>query len=89
MVPPPILTSPGITSHPLAAMPQRIRLTGEDGVKRRHRVYASGFEGTPLAPFYERLGQDPSWRVRALPHGHDIVAEAPDGLLRILLEAAE
>jgi len=78
------------TAHPLGSFLQKIRLTGAWAtVRRRAFVYLSGWEGTPFRPVYERLRHDPAWNVHTLPVGHDIMGEAPDALLEILLGAGE
>ncbi|MDH6142225.1 pimeloyl-ACP methyl ester carboxylesterase [Kitasatospora sp. GP30] len=88
MVPPAFLTAKDarVTSHPLATKLQRIRLTGaHEQVNRRTYVHSSGFEGSPFLATYERLRQDPSWTVESLPIGHDIIRDAPDYLVKLLL----
>ncbi|MCC9308789.1 alpha/beta hydrolase [Kitasatospora sp. RB6PN24] len=88
MVPPAFLIAKDarVSPHPLATKLQRIRLTGAyEQVKRRTYVHSSEFEGSPFLATYERLRQDPSWTVESLPIGHDIVRDAPDHLLNLLL----
>ncbi|WP_158887406.1 alpha/beta fold hydrolase [Amycolatopsis anabasis] len=81
---------PRTTPHPLAAALQRIRLTGAAArIRRRDFVYLAAFEETPFAGTFERLRNDPAWHVHSLPYGHNIIGEAPDELLRILLAAAQ
>ncbi len=77
------------TAHPLGSFLQAIRLTGAlNRIQRRHFVYLSGWDQTPFASVYERLRQDPTWSVHTLPVGHNVMSEAPDRLLEILLDAA-
>jgi pimeloyl-ACP methyl ester carboxylesterase len=86
----PPAVDPRITAHPLGSFLQRISLTGAwTSIRRRHFVYLSGWEATPFTPVYERLRSDPTWNVHTLPIGHNIIVEAPDALLEILLAAAE
>jgi pimeloyl-ACP methyl ester carboxylesterase len=88
MVPPAFLAAKDsrVTSHPLATKLQRIRLTGaHERVARRTYLYLSGFEGSPFTATHERLRQDPAWTVQSLPVGHDIVRDAPDDLVKLLL----
>ncbi|MFE9423927.1 alpha/beta fold hydrolase [Kitasatospora sp. NPDC006697] len=88
MVPPPILSEqePRVTSHPLGSSVQRIRLTGaQEKVERRTYVHHSAFVGTPFVPTWERIRQEPGWTALELPIGHDIVREAPEELLELLL----
>ncbi|MDA3649970.1 alpha/beta hydrolase [Saccharopolyspora indica] len=75
--------------HPLGTVVQELRLTGAHlRVPRREYVYCTAFENSPFTPTYERLKDDPSWHVRALPVGHDLVQEAFDDFREILLDAA-
>jgi pimeloyl-ACP methyl ester carboxylesterase len=81
---------PRVSAHPLGSFLQAIHLTGAWAtVRRREFVYLSGWEDlTPFRPTYERLRADPAWNVHTLPVGHDIIGQAPDALLEILLRAA-
>ena len=56
--------------------------------RRRDYIYLSGWEATPFTPLYERLSRDPSWHVHSLPTGHNVMVEAPDALLEIVLATA-
>ncbi|MEU5421720.1 alpha/beta fold hydrolase [Streptomyces sp. NPDC001407] len=81
---------PRATPHPLASLLQAIRLRGGlDQVRRRYYVYAERWEAeTPFRPTYERLLDDPAWRVRAVASTHDVMRGAPGELLKVALEAA-
>jgi pimeloyl-ACP methyl ester carboxylesterase len=88
VAPLPVL-DPRATPHPLATLVQGIRLTGAlNRVPRREYVYCADFENTPFTQFYERLQGDPSWHVRSLPIGHNVLKDAPDDFRKILLDAA-
>jgi pimeloyl-ACP methyl ester carboxylesterase len=90
MQPPAFLTETRITAQPLASMLQRIRLTGAlDGIARKHYLYMTAYSETPFTQFYDRLRADPSWTVHTRPFGHNVVAEMPDEVLKIVLHAAE
>ncbi|MFE6055724.1 alpha/beta fold hydrolase [Kitasatospora sp. NPDC056446] len=81
---------PRATVHPLATLLQPVRLTGAvDKVARRVYIHAGQFDGTPFTETYDRVREDPSWAVHALPVGHDLVREAPEEFLRIMLSAAQ
>lgn len=86
-VPPLPFFDPRATPHPLASLLQRIRLTGDLGrFRRRDYVYATEWDGeSPFAPTYRRLRDDPLWTVHALDSKHNIMRDAPDDLLKILL----
>jgi pimeloyl-ACP methyl ester carboxylesterase len=79
---------PRATEHPFASFLQRLRLSGAPvKARRRDYIYLSGWQGSPFAAVYQRLAQDPAWHTHRLPIGHNVVAEAPDEFLKILLEA--
>ena len=81
---------PRATPHPLVSLLQPLRLGGPVRARRNVYVYAAGWEGpSPFTPFYERLREDPSWTVHALDGGHNLMRDAPQDLLKILLETAE
>ncbi len=86
-VPPLPFFDPRATAHPLAAFLQRIRLTGDLGrFRRRDYVYATRWPGeSPFTPTYERLRKDPQWTVHALDSMHNVMRDAPEELLGILL----
>ncbi|MEU3751356.1 alpha/beta hydrolase [Streptomyces olivoreticuli] len=80
---------PRATAHPLASLLQSIRLRGGlDRVRRRDYVYAELWEGeTPFRPTYERLLDDPEWRVHAVASTHNVMGNAPDELLKVALDS--
>jgi pimeloyl-ACP methyl ester carboxylesterase len=82
---------PRATAHPLASLLQSIRLDGGlDRYRSRDYVYATGWSGeSPFAPVYQRLSGDPAWRTHALASGHNVMRDAPDELLKVLLGAAQ
>ncbi len=81
---------PRATPHPLASVLQPLRLTGGlERVRRRTYAYATGWDGpSPFTTTYERLREDPAWRVFAVDGGHNLMRDAPDDLVRILTESA-
>ena len=88
-VPAPTRLDPRATPHPLASLLQAIHLTGRvDRVGRREYVFLSGWSGTPFGPVYDRLRGDPSWRTHRIESGHNVMRDAPDALLAILLSVA-
>jgi hypothetical protein len=75
--------------HPLASLLQPLRLSGDSTGFRRDYVYAAGWDGpSPFTPVYQRLRADPAWTTHALDSGHNLMRDAPDELLKILLDAA-
>ncbi|MFE3188005.1 alpha/beta fold hydrolase [Nocardia sp. NPDC059240] len=90
MRPPAFLTEARVTAQPLASMLQRIRLTGAaDGIDSKHYVFMTEYPQTPFTQFYDRLRLDPSWTVHTRPFGHNVMAEMPDEVLKLVLHATE
>ncbi|MFI6316881.1 alpha/beta fold hydrolase [Nonomuraea sp. NPDC050556] len=81
---------PRATAHPLASLLQPIRLTGDLAhIRRNVYVYASGWPGeSPFTSTYLRLSKDPSWITHALDSGHNLMRDAPQDLVKILLQSA-
>jgi pimeloyl-ACP methyl ester carboxylesterase len=81
---------PRATAHPLASFLQRIKLTGDlNRFRRRDFVYASKWPGeSPLAVAFERVRNDPSWTTHVLDSAHNLLRDAPDEVLKILLAVA-
>lgn len=79
------------TPHPLASLLQSVRLSGGlDRYRSRDYVYATGWDGqSPFAELHERLVRDPAWRTHALASGHNVMRDAPEELLKVLLAAAQ
>ncbi|WP_433309243.1 alpha/beta fold hydrolase [Micromonospora sp. CA-269861] len=79
------------TPHPIASLLQPLRLTGDPTrVHRRVYVYAAGWDGpSPFTATYQRLRDDPSWTAHAVDGGHNLMRDAPQELLNILLQTAE
>ncbi|MFC4121705.1 alpha/beta fold hydrolase [Nonomuraea zeae] len=82
---------PRATPHPLASLLQPLRLTGDrTRLPRQVYVYAAAWDGeSPFTPIYQRLREDPTWTTHALDSGHNLMRDAPQDLLKILLDAAE
>jgi pimeloyl-ACP methyl ester carboxylesterase len=87
-VPPKPGLDPRATAHPLAAFLQRLRLRHAPPAIRRGYIYLSGWPETPFTSVYERLRASPEWRTFELPVGHNVVADASDQLLEIVLQFA-
>ncbi|MFI6041680.1 alpha/beta fold hydrolase [Nocardia sp. NPDC051321] len=84
-----VLPPPGpetrTTPHPLASFLQQIQLDTPPQAQRKDYIYLDGWSGTPFTDVYQRLCRDPDWHVHTLPIGHDVVADAPEALVQILL----
>ncbi|NKY28419.1 alpha/beta fold hydrolase [Nocardia gamkensis] len=76
------------TPHPLASVLQPLTLTGDlTHIRRRDYVYATGWEApSPFTGIYQRLRHDAGWTTHAVDGGHNLMRDAPEDLLRILLD---
>jgi pimeloyl-ACP methyl ester carboxylesterase len=76
--------------HPLATFLQPIRLT-ETAYSPANKVYAwcNANAGSPFEGTHDRLAADNEWSVHRLACGHDIMNEAPELALKLLLETAK
>ncbi|MFC4592238.1 alpha/beta fold hydrolase [Sphaerisporangium corydalis] len=82
---------PRATPHPIASLLQPLRLTGDLAhIRRRDYVYAANWNGeSPFTPVYQRLREDPAWTTHALDGGHNLMRDAPNDLLKVLLQVAD
>ena len=79
-----------INKHPLLTLLEPVRFTGaEKKVRNRTYVYATRDAPTVFTGFYDKVRQDPSWRVHTVPTGHVVMVEDPQGLVRLLLEEVD
>jgi pimeloyl-ACP methyl ester carboxylesterase len=77
------------TPQPLACFEQRIQLTGGIGrVANVTYILATGWEGSPFPPFYERA-KAKGWKTLAMPCGHDVMLDRPWELTAALIQARE
>jgi pimeloyl-ACP methyl ester carboxylesterase len=79
------------TGHPLASVFQPLRMETElEHIRSRHYVYAAGWNGpSPFTPVYQALRNDDDWTVHELQSGHNIMGDAPEECLQILLAASD
>jgi pimeloyl-ACP methyl ester carboxylesterase len=76
------------TMQPLAAFQQPLRLSGKmHAVKDVTFVLATGYEGSPFMPSYERA-RAKAWKTVSVACGHDVMLDMPEELTTILLNAA-
>lgn len=76
------------TMQPLATFQQPLRLSGRlDSVKNVTFILATGYDGSPFMPSYERA-KAKSWKTLTVPCGHDVMLDMPEELTTILLNAA-
>ena len=80
-----------ITRHPVRTQIEPIRLAngGSDGLPRTYILCAGSAGPTPFRILAERFRDDPSWRYRELPTGHDAMVTMPEATAGLLIEAAE
>ena len=88
VLPPPSLVDPRVTTHPLPALLQGLRIKHPPSQVKRGFIYLSGWSGTPFTSTYERLRSSPEWRTFDLPVGHDVIGAAFGELLEIALQFA-
>lgn len=78
------------TPFPMAAMAERLTLTGAHKTVRKH-VYVHGTvlpRESPFKPFYDRVRNDPAWSAHALACGHHVMLDMPERTAEILEQAA-
>jgi pimeloyl-ACP methyl ester carboxylesterase len=76
------------TMQPLAAFQQPLRLSRKiDAVKDVTFVLATGYEGSPFMPSYERA-KAKGWKTVSVACGHDVMLDMPEEVTTILLNAA-
>jgi len=75
------------TMHPLAALQQPIELRhGGQAVANVSYVFATGYERSPFAPFFERAKAN-GWRTASIDAGHDVMLDRPEAVTDLLLES--
>jgi pimeloyl-ACP methyl ester carboxylesterase len=75
--------------HPLATLMQPSR-AGDAAFDVAHKVFvwAEGFVGGPIEPTYHLLVGKEGWETHRVPYGHDLMTDAPQPMLELLLAAA-
>jgi pimeloyl-ACP methyl ester carboxylesterase len=83
-------TEPRARPHPLATFLQPIRLS-KNAYAAANKVYAwcNGKADSPFEATHDRLACDRDWITHKLACGHDIMNEAPELALDLLLETAK
>ncbi|HEY2136826.1 MAG TPA: alpha/beta hydrolase family protein [Xanthobacteraceae bacterium] len=78
-----------LTAQPLALAFSAIRLTGaREKVAKKTYIRAPAYEQPAFDKYYAAKKADPSWRTYEVTSGHDVMVDAPDRLVEILLETA-
>lgn len=76
------------TPHPLAAMCERLPLTGAYNKVTKVYIHATRYKGSHPKQSYEQARSDPNWITYKIDCGHDIMLDAPERLAEILNEFA-
>jgi pimeloyl-ACP methyl ester carboxylesterase len=86
---PPPGVDPRARAHPLASFLQPVRL-GAAAYDVPNKVYAlcAADMDSPFPAIRDRVAQQEGWTVHELACGHDLVNQAPDLALRLILESA-
>jgi pimeloyl-ACP methyl ester carboxylesterase len=76
-------------AHPLATFLQPIQLS-DKAYAAKNKVYAwcNGQPGSPFEAIHDRVAADDTWSTHKLACGHDIMNEAPELALKLLLHTA-
>jgi pimeloyl-ACP methyl ester carboxylesterase len=74
--------------QPTACFTQPVKLTGGiERIKRKTYIYANDPQPTTFTPFYEKLKNQPGWKVHTLPCTHLVQMDMPEELTRLLIAA--
>ena len=77
------------TPMPIACFTQALTLNGDiDRVKKKTYIYCNVPAPTTFTQFYEKLKDDPDWRMHTLPCTHIVQMEMPEELTELLLQAS-
>ena len=87
---PPPGVDPRARPHPLACFLQPVRL-GDHAyqVDEKVFVWCRAWADGPYKAIHERVDAEGDWTIHRIPFGHDIMNEAPDVTLELLLATAE
>ena len=81
----PIIPGPD-TRHPLLTLTEAVRFSGEEAKVRRHGyLFATGWEPTPFRRFADEVRAAPGWDYAEAPSGHDVMGEATEATMTMLL----
>jgi hypothetical protein len=84
-----LLENPRFGRHPLLTLLEAVHLTGEEAkVPRRAYVFANAWQPTPFPRFRDRAAAESGWDLHELVSGHDVMADQPEALLKIVLGLA-
>lgn len=85
-----LLDNPRYGRQPLLTLTEAVRFTGEEAKPaRRGYLFATGWEPTPFRRFADVVKGDPDWLYREADCGHNVMSEATDQSLELLMSLAE
>jgi pimeloyl-ACP methyl ester carboxylesterase len=89
--PPPDLTSidERVAPHPIATYLQPIHYDDAMLPARKTYVWAEGNPGSPFKAMHDRVAALPGWEVVTVPHGHDLMREAPGHMTELITARLE
>ena len=74
-----------LSPQPLLTLTEAVRLDGsERGITNRTYILATRRPG--FQRFYDKLKDDPAWKVHTIDTGHVVQMEDPEGLAKLLLQ---
>jgi pimeloyl-ACP methyl ester carboxylesterase len=72
--------------HPLLTLLEAVRYSGEEAKIPRHiYVFANNWQPTPFVRFRNQVIGEGRWELHELKSGHDVMADQPEWLLKIVL----
>jgi pimeloyl-ACP methyl ester carboxylesterase len=76
-------------AHPYATFLDPLPLSGaRERIAKKTYIRATIYNSPAYRAYYDRRSADPSWRAYEIESGHDVMVDAPDGLVKILEEVA-
>jgi Alpha/beta hydrolase family len=78
-----------LTPQPVAVAMQPIKLTGaRERIASKTYIRATNYAQPAFDRVYEKCKADPTWRTMETQAGHDVMVDAPEWLVEVLLAAA-
>jgi pimeloyl-ACP methyl ester carboxylesterase len=75
--------------HPLLTLIEPVKLTGaEKAIPNHTYILATKTQPAPFQRYYDRVKDDRRWKTVTMDCGHLVMAEDPQGLLKVLREEA-
>jgi pimeloyl-ACP methyl ester carboxylesterase len=73
-----------VAPHPIATYLQPVHYDAAVFPARKTYVWAEGNPGSPFKAMHDRVAALPGWEVVAVPHGHDLMREAPAQMTELI-----